>query len=61
MSEDIYPIPAGKVEGRTSRQKAKTGISKAGPVFSCQHNIELFLQLVQVKDIRGRIIDLGLA
>src|SRR5262245_196583 len=61
MREYVFRRPARQVEPRAVGKKAEAGSGKLRAAFAGDQGIELFLDRVQVHDVRGRIGDLGLA
>ena len=55
MRKDVSLRPALQIEFGAGRQEGETGLRDPGAAFALQEDIKLCLELVQIKDIGGRI------
>ena len=55
MGEDVDLWPSGQVEQDAMWQEIETGAGEFGPVLALQPLVELFLQTVEIADVRRRI------
>src|SRR5262245_2656638 len=61
MRKNILGRPTSEIEPGTIRQEAETRSRQIGTVLTRQHDVELFLQGVQMQDVGCRIRHLRVA
>src|SRR5258707_301684 len=59
MREDIHLGPAGEIELGARGQEVETGLRQSRAAFARQHDVELFLQFMQIGDVVRRISKLA--
>src|SRR5262245_3561062 len=59
MCEDILLRPAAEIESGANRDEVEAGLRKLLPVLASQHGVEPRSDLVQIDDIEGGILLLG--
>ena len=60
MGKNVLIWPAGKIKSCPGWQEVKTRLGKLRPVFATQNLVQSDLELVQVDDIKCRILFLGI-
>ena len=51
VRDDIDVFPSGQIKRRAGRQKRKSRLGKVFALFTGQHRIQLFTQLMQIQNI----------